>query len=124
MPAHRSLWSYFDEVGHHWRRYETAELRAKLLRTGYRVEFLSPFMTALFPLVWLGRRLAPLRSWFAGRNRPSAAELARGELRVVPGLNTTLTWLLRREVPLLSKRRRLTLGTSLLAIAGRAERTA
>jgi len=110
VPAHPSLWSYFDEWSHHRRRYTAAELRRSLAAAGYQLDFLSPYMCAIFPLLWLGRRIASLR-------RRPAGELAGADLQVVPVVNEALAWLLSLEAPWLARRRRLPLGTSILAIA-------
>jgi SAM-dependent methyltransferase len=82
VPAHRSLWSYFDEASHHCRRYEPSELRGKLVQAGYTIEYLSQYMMSIFPLVWVGRRLSGLRRQKSiGRNGSSAEDLALQELR-------------------------------------------
>ncbi|MGI8588256.1 MAG: methyltransferase domain-containing protein [Chloroflexia bacterium] len=117
VPASTSLWSYFDEAAHHCRRYSYQELRDKLLRTGYQVEYVTPYMAALFPLVWLGRRVAARmgrRSTGAGRRADS---LTSNELHITPGVNGLLFALLAQEIRLIRRRRRLPIGTSLLAIA-------
>jgi SAM-dependent methyltransferase len=113
VPAHASLWSYFDEAGHHCRRYEVAELQEKLAGAGFVVEYVTQFMTTIFPLVWLWRRLANRR-----RDEPRRIhDLAAQELRLVPGVNPFLTYCLRQEARLLARRRHLPAGTSLLAVA-------
>lgn len=117
VPAHMSLWSYFDEAAHHCRRYETAELEDKLKQAGFEVEYVSPFMGVLYPLVWWGRRWAQWRSGRAAHSESAANEMVCRELRIVPVLNGVLTWLLTREIVPLLKRRRLRWGTSLIAIA-------
>src|SRR5205807_25061 len=58
VPASRALWSYFDVSAHHCRRYDVAELREKLTASGYEVEFITPYMASIFPLVYAGRKLA------------------------------------------------------------------
>jgi SAM-dependent methyltransferase len=116
VPAHRSLWSYFDEASHHVRRYAPDELAGKLAESGYRVEYLSQYMAALFPMMWLGRRVAGL----LGRTRPAAERtyvLASNELRVVPVANEIAAWWLGLEARLIAGRRRLPMGTSLVAVA-------
>ena len=110
VPVHPFLWSYFDEWSHHRRRYTPAGLERALAAAGYQVDFLSQYMCGIFPLVWLGRRIARLR-------RRPAGELAGADLQIVPVVNEALAWLLSREAPWLARRRRLPLGTSLLAIA-------
>lgn len=119
VPAHMTLWSYFDESACHFRRYSRGEMQTKLTAAGFEVEFISEFMMTLFPLVWLGRRLNALFQ----RQGPSRATVNCGllerELRIVPVLNTLLLWLLRLENLAVARRWRLPIGTSLLAIARR-----
>jgi len=118
VPARRSLWSYFDEAAHHRRRYESDELEAKLVATGYRVEYLNHFMLSLFPLVWLGRRLHVLVGRGCLGRDPH--QLTSSELRVVPVLNELLVYVLALEARV-ARRRRVPLGTSLIALARRVE---
>jgi hypothetical protein len=115
-PAHASLWSYFDAASRHYRRYELAEIEAKLTRAGYRIEYATEYMALLFPLVWLGRRLAALTRRRAPREL-AVRELANAELRITPVVNELLAWLLRGEAALIARRQRLPIGTSLLVIA-------
>jgi SAM-dependent methyltransferase len=116
VPAHRSLWSYFDVGAHHRRRYEQAELREKLVAAGYSVEYLTPYMTVLQPVLWAGRRLAASRG-----QRPadaaSAWTMARADLRVRPVSGAMLGFLLKQEIRWLRRRRQLPMGASLLAVA-------
>lgn len=112
VPAHMSLWSYFDVASCHCRRYQLAELRERLGEAGFDVEYGSEFMAALFPLVWLSRRFRK-----TGATVEANRELAIRELKIVPGLNGLLTWLLSREAGWLAGRRRLPIGTSLIALA-------
>jgi SAM-dependent methyltransferase len=121
VPAHMCLWSHTDEFAEHYRRYSPKGLRTLLSECGYHVEHVTQFMMALFPLMWLGRRVA---RWL-GKPQPDALQKKRdltlGELRVVPILNGLLRCLLEWEAPLLTRGFRLPLGTSLLAIASRKE---
>jgi 2-polyprenyl-3-methyl-5-hydroxy-6-metoxy-1,4-benzoquinol methylase len=128
VPAHSSLWSYFDEAAHHCRRYEPAELRRKLTRTGYQVEYLTQFNASLFPLIWLGRRLAvliacPARDRRGAGHTDRSDDLALSELRVRPVVNELLAWLLTKEAALVARRCRLPIGASLLTIARKAWRS-
>jgi SAM-dependent methyltransferase len=112
VPAHQYLWSYFDEAAQHCRRYSSTQIRDRLTEAGFQVEFLSEFMTCIFPMVWLFRRLA---------NRQQGSEDARTramrEFRVLPVINGLLTAMLRLEVFWVSRGWRLPIGTSLIAIA-------
>jgi len=117
VPAHQYLWSYFDEAAHHCRRYSSQDIRERLTEAGFEVEFLSQFMTFIFPLVWLVRKIS-------GRGKESGSEAARNltsrEFRVVPVLNELLTGLLNLEASWLSRGHHLPIGTSLIVVARRA----
>jgi SAM-dependent methyltransferase len=116
VPAHPALWSYFDEASHHRRRYTAASLADCLRASGFEVEYLSPYMAALLPVLWLVRRVA-------GRlvpGDPRADARAAAELRIVPGLNAFLSCLLRPEARRVAGRRAMRHGTSLLVIARKA----
>lgn len=119
VPALQSLWSYFDEASHHCRRYDREELKVKLEEAGYRVEFVSYYMFALFPLIWLGRRLAPLFSRESARTADREHEMAVQELRIVPVLNELLLGVLQLDRMAISRRLQLPVGTSLVAVARR-----
>jgi|SRR5579871_377255 len=113
VPAHAALWSYFDELSCHCRRYEIADLTEKLLRTDYKIEYLTEFMMFSYPLVWLQRRLVgPLRARSYG-----PTETARNELRIHPLPNAVLGCLQKMETSLVRRRQRLPFGTSILVVA-------
>ncbi len=115
VPAHMALWSYFDEAAHHQRRYSLLDLRQKLRQAGYEIAYLSQYMASLYPMVWLGRRLA-------GRKKDQKAEnLAAQELRITPGLNEILTAVLYAEGELVTRRVPLPIGTSLIGLAYKPE---
>jgi SAM-dependent methyltransferase len=111
VPAHRELWSYFDEVSRHCRRYEVGELSARLREAGYHIDYLTQFMMPLYPLMWLSRRAA------AGEQHPDASASIKKELQVNPVVNRALTLTLAVERRWLAKRWPLPMGTSLLAVA-------
>jgi SAM-dependent methyltransferase len=120
VPGHASLWSYFDDLGRHCRRYEVAELRDKLARAGLQVGFLSQFMMPLFPILWLGRRTGKRRhATVDAQNMERAYGLFAEELRIRPLTNGILTFLLSQEAHLLRRRIPLPIGSSILAVAHR-----
>src|SRR5579864_25920 len=121
VPAHQSLWSYFDEASHHCRRYEPDELSGKLFEAGYTVEFLSHYMASIYPLIWLGRRLAGRAGKDGHGEKPSAEKLAKRELTVNPEINLLLRGVLSMEAPWIARRRRLSIGSSLVAVARNTE---
>lgn len=120
VPGHPGLWSYFDEVAHHRRRYTRPELERKLAAAGFEPVYLTWFMSALFLPMWLKRRLV------GGRLRPLAQASAgarqmavESDLKINPVANWLLETALRPEAVLIRRGLRLPLGTSLLAIARR-----
>lgn len=117
VPAHPTLWSYFDEASQHQRRYRPDELRRKLDEAGFTVEFMSQYMMSAFVPMWLGRRLAALQRGVAGAPDGKRAEaLATRELRPTPVVNDLFMGLLAVERAWLARGRALPLGTSLLAV--------
>lgn len=113
VPASPALWSGFDEAARHCRRYTESSLVTVLQDAGFHVEFVSPFMTSLYPLVWVGRRAVRY-----GRHAAGGGQLP-SDFRVVPGVNAVLAAVLRLESAWVSKRRRLPFGVSLVAQARR-----
>ena len=57
VPAYMFLWSSFDELNEHKRRYTRSELSSKLIQSGFTVEKISYFNTLLFPIVFIVRML-------------------------------------------------------------------
>jgi SAM-dependent methyltransferase len=117
VPAHPSLWSYFDEASRHCRRYQVSNLESKLNNTGYQIEYLTQYMVSIFPLLWLGRRLKSLIDRRPSGSADRTDALARAELGITPVANGLLAFLLALEARLIARRCRLPIGTSLLAIA-------
>jgi SAM-dependent methyltransferase len=117
VPAYQSLWSYFDEASRHVRRYEKDQLFDRLEKAGFHVEYLSPYMMTIFPLVWLNRKLAMLHPGYVPGNDEMNHNLSSRELRITPVINELLTWMLSQEARLVLKRRKLPVGSSLIAVA-------
>jgi SAM-dependent methyltransferase len=112
VPAHQSLWSYFDEAACHCRRYSADGLRRNLEDAGFEVRFLTQFMASLFPIVWVYRKLNGVRG-----AAKSAQKLSDEELRIVPVFNRVLEFLLHLETIWISRGHSLPIGTSLVAVA-------
>lgn len=55
VPAYMFLWSSFDELNEHKRRYTLSELNEKLVQAGFTVERISYYNSFLFPVVFLVR---------------------------------------------------------------------
>lgn len=71
VPAYMFLWSSFDDMNEHKRRYTLPELKQKLVSAGFQVEKISYFNSLLFPLVYLVRKLNNL----IGRDGTSDVEM-------------------------------------------------
>jgi SAM-dependent methyltransferase len=110
VPAHQMLWSPFDEASGHERRYSRRSLSRVLEASGFEVEYVTYFMSLLFPPMWLRRRL------LHAEQRDMGA-LLDSEFQVVAGVNRMAYELLRQEAHVVSRRWRLPFGTSLAAIA-------
>jgi len=57
VPAYMFLWSSFDEMNEHKRRYTRTELKAKLEQAGFTIEKISYYNTLLFPVIFIVRML-------------------------------------------------------------------
>jgi SAM-dependent methyltransferase len=117
VPAHQFLWSYFDEAAHHCRRYSEAELRERLVESGFKVEYLSQFMACIFPIVWAFRKVG---NFWSRNNSGTSRDWTAREFRIVPVLNWILTSLLTLEARWLARGHRLAFGTSFVVIATKA----
>jgi SAM-dependent methyltransferase len=116
VPGHPGLWSYADEASSHFRRYTRTQIGRRLAEAGYVVHYATHFMTAVAPLVWLGRRLAPIAA--RARHGPATSQtLAHAELRLPGPLNHLLALACAPERALIARRWRLPVGTSIAVIA-------
>ena len=121
VPAHLSLWSYFDIASRHCRRYERCELTRIVEGNGFKIEYVTEFMMSLYPLMWVVRRT---RYRHGTMNSELAVERADAELRIIPVVNGLLKAILTFEAFAVARRWRLPLGTSLLIVARKRESVA
>lgn len=108
VPQHPWLWSSADDLACHVRRYRVGELRDKMLRAGFRVEFATSFVSLLLPAMLASR----LR-----RRRPARQGSSGSEFNLAPWLNRLFEQLMNFERYLIRKGLRFGLGGSLLLIA-------
>jgi hypothetical protein len=108
VPQHPSLWSRFDEIGLHQRRYRLGELEAKLGRNGFEVLFSTSFIALLLPLMVLSR----LKTRAAG----SSADVER-ETEPSAALNAILTAITRAEIRVTLAGLRWPIGGSRIVVA-------
>jgi SAM-dependent methyltransferase len=55
VPQHKWLWSAYDDMACHKRRYSREELRAKLKNAGFKIIRMTSFMTFLLPMMAVSR---------------------------------------------------------------------
>lgn len=109
VPQHRFLWSSFDTLSHHQRRYSRAELITKVQAAGFQVQRVTSFVSLPFPLMLLDRlkeRLLP----------PRAPRQPEAEFQVHPAVNRLLAGLLWAESGLIRAGVSLPFGGSLLLV--------
>jgi SAM-dependent methyltransferase len=84
VPAMMALWSDWDVVLHHCRRYDRRGLESLLKEAGFELLWVNYVNVIVCPLIWLVRKW---RGWF-----PQKSE-ERAEDRLPPSwLNTLLEW--------------------------------
>jgi len=114
VPSYPFLWSVFDEMNHHQRRYTRSSLARSLAGSGLRVDRISYFNTLLFPAVAVSRSMERL----TGRSLRTPEERDRAIARWfrVGPMNGILEGLFAFERHWL-RRADLPLGSSILALA-------
>lgn len=92
VPANRKLWGRYDELALHKRRYTKKELMKKLENSGFAIERISYFISCLFPILLLFRRINKKRS-----KDLNDEEYLKKETKILPLLNTVFLWILEIE---------------------------
>jgi len=108
VPQHPLLWSTADESACHVRRYRVGELREKVVRAGFKLEFETSFVSLLLPAM-LASRLT--------KQRVNAREDSLPELSLPAWLNSLFECVMNLERCLIRIGLRLKLGGSRLLIA-------
>jgi SAM-dependent methyltransferase len=108
VPAYSALWSDYDVIAHHHRRYARGQL-LRLVKARFTVEFASYFNTHLFPLI------APIRVLQRVLGLSATNDKRRGGAGLANQLLTSVFaaerfWLRRGRLPV---------GVSLLLVARR-----
>jgi SAM-dependent methyltransferase len=107
VPQHLWLWSGADEVACHVRRYQIGELRSKLERIGFRVEFETSFVSLLLPVMFALRFFKKVTS----------LEDAVAELQLPKIINRTFSVVMTLERGLIKAGLRFPFGGSSLLVA-------
>lgn len=115
VPAHRFLWSYFDEASRHQRRYNKPELVTKLEQAGFAVKKVSYYMFFLFSLLAAIRLIGNWRR----HNKRTITIKESMELKTIPVINELFLVLFRLE-GLMIRHFTLPFGVSLIVLAEKA----
>jgi SAM-dependent methyltransferase len=121
VPAHAALWSADDAVAGHHRRYSSGSLGRALAAAGFELEWSSHFF------VWLAPAVALLRALPSRLGRRRADDVARVSAEHAAPAGAAGRFLERRlaaERRALSAGRRFRIGSSLAAVARRADAAA
>ena len=117
VPASMKLWSYFDEVAGHFKRYSCDTLEEALLKSGFKIVKNEPFMMPLFPAMWLSRKFTQLKKKLGLNGQKEDRALANDQLKISPFMNFIMGTILGIEGKLINMGVRMPFGTSILAIA-------
>lgn len=108
VPQHMFLWSRFDEIGCHFRRYSMKELKEKLNAAGFEVAESTSFNAVLLPLMMLSRVLK--------RDNDKDVDVL-DELRISSFVNSVLSGLLSIELLTIKLGLRWPFGGSRIVVA-------
>jgi len=108
VPQHPFLWGPADEYAHHVRRYRADELRRKVERAGFRVAYMTSFVSLLLPAMMLSRLTQKNK---AGQYDPMS------EFGISPFLNQSLETIMDIERAMIGQDIRFPMGGSLLLAA-------
>lgn len=108
VPQHPWLWSTADEHACHVRRYKVGELREKVYRAGFKLQFETSFVSLLLPAM-LASRLTKQRGTEQGD--------PLSELRLPTMLNRVFGTVMNLEYRLITSGLRFGMGGSRLLIA-------
>jgi len=117
VPAHQKIWSHFDVISHHQRRYEIRDLQKKLEQTGFTVDYITEYMQVLYPLAYLRPAFTHRLSGRKHEDKPSYHSMLEVDLSVLPIINEVAFFLLSLEFKKIRQHQHIRRGTSILAIA-------
>jgi SAM-dependent methyltransferase len=119
VPAGMALWSDWDVVLHHFRRYDRGRLEALFPARDWEIVHANYTNVAVYPVVWALRRLRtfPSGAWWGKKTAAEEGGVARAEDTVpAPWLNRFLRWVF---VWCGTARVRFPFGVSLVLVARR-----
>lgn len=108
VPQHRWLWSSTDDYAHHKRRYTGDELKSRVENAGFRVEYVTSFVSLLLPVMLASRLL---------QKTDAAADQMDAGFKIGKLANTLLGWVMKAERWLIGLGISFPVGGSLLLVA-------
>lgn len=107
VPQYMFMWSQEDDAAYHKRRYTRKELKYKLIKAGFEVEFITSYMFLLFPLMLFSR--------ITGNGKKTAEEMIKA---LYPGkiMNSILSIFAYLDVALIRMGISLPWGGSLVVV--------
>ncbi len=109
VPQHMALWSKYDEIGCHFRRYSNKELVKKLRSAGFTIKESISFNFVLLPLMMLSR-------FFSNKKEVEDFDVLE-EFRLPKILNSMFFQMLRLEAVLIRLGVRSPVGGSRVVVA-------
>ncbi|MBU4579748.1 class I SAM-dependent methyltransferase [Patescibacteria group bacterium] len=110
VPANKYLWSYFDIISGHKRRYSKNDLIIKLEKAGFKIEKISFYMFFLLPFMFFRKLKFP-----TNKNKNGQFD-SLPEIKTIPIINDIFLLILKLEKKLLL-RFNLPFGSSIICIA-------
>lgn len=115
VPAYSSLWSDHDVEAGHFRRYTLPEICELLTSVGFRIDYGTYFFRPLPVPVYLLRTM-PFKLRFR-RSRPAADQVQRDHASSNRTFSNCLQWILRPEIGLINRRKKMHFGGSCILAA-------
>jgi SAM-dependent methyltransferase len=110
VPAYNWMRSKLDELGHHYKRYDKNTLRIEIEKEGFKCIYSSYFMTLLFPLVIISRKIIPFL--FFKKHKSNDLELKKP----INILNKFFYHLMNIEAYFIRREISLTYGLSIISV--------
>ena len=110
-PAFMALFSGHDIAFHHYRRYQTSDLRKKLEAAKLRIDFITYWSFFIFPLVFIFRKL---EDFF---QKPREQAQSNFQLKIPRFVESILQFLSKIELKLIKRKTFFPFGVSIFGVA-------
>jgi SAM-dependent methyltransferase len=117
VPQYQWMWSHTDDIAFHKRRYHRKELKSKLKKAGFEVEYIGSFVFTLFPMMYLSRLLKKSSKNETQLSTQETKQTELNELKLNPALNSLFLLCMKLDEWLIKLGLSLPWGGSLIAVA-------